>query len=193
MNENKIYEIILYSRGGQGMVTGMEILADMAFEDGFRDVLSIPIIGAERRGAPIKAFLRLSPTLEIKSFSAITKPDVTLIFDQTLLEIPMIAESIKGGIVILNASPDFDYEFPADVDLYRVDATQIAVDEGLLVAGSPVLNVPMIGAYAKVMGHVKMDTLNSVLVERFGSKAQKNYACADAAFNSVTNEQAEVC
>ena len=82
-NDDKIYEVIFHGRGGQGSITGMEILADVAFADGFKDVLTIPIIGAERRGSPLHAFLRISPNREIKNTSAITNPDITVIFDQT--------------------------------------------------------------------------------------------------------------
>ena len=109
-NGGKIYEIVFHGRGGQGLITGMEILADVAFEDGFKDVLTIPIIGAERRGAPIRAFLRLSPDRQIKSHSAITNPDITVIFDQTLLELPGVGDSIKRGIVLLNVTDNFEYK-----------------------------------------------------------------------------------
>lgn len=185
INQEKIYEIVFHGRGGQGSITGMEILADVAFEDGFEDVLSIPIIGAERRGAPIRAFLRLSPHREIKNFSAITKPDVTIVFDHTLLEIPGVGDSIKSGIVIVNTPDNFEYAFPDEVEVYHVNATHICVEEKLLIAGTPILNVPMVGAYIKVMGDMKLETLEKVLKDRFGSKATLNMKAAKRAYDEV--------
>ena len=184
-DEGKIYEIIFHGRGGQGLITGMEILADVAFEDGFKDVLTIPIIGAERRGAAIRAFLRLSPNRQIKSFSAITTPDITVIFDQTLLELPGVGDSIKKGIVLLNASDNFEYSFPEEVEVYYVNATRICVEEKLIIAGSPLLNVPMAGAFIKIMKELKLDTLKVVLEERFGSKAELNMKAAIRAYNEL--------
>ena len=50
-------EITFFSRGGQGGITSCQLLAQMAFVEGIKDVMSIPQIGAERRGAAIRAFL----------------------------------------------------------------------------------------------------------------------------------------
>jgi len=44
----------------QGGILGNKLLGTVAYTDGFRDVMAIPIIGAERRGAPITAYLRIS-------------------------------------------------------------------------------------------------------------------------------------
>jgi pyruvate ferredoxin oxidoreductase gamma subunit len=181
----KIYEIIFHGRGGQGLITGMEILADVAFEDGFKDVLTIPIIGAERRGAPIRAFLRLSPDRIIKSYSAITNPDITVIFDQTLLELPGVGDSIKKGVVLINASDNFEYTFPEGVEVYYVNATRICIEEKLIIAGSPLINVPMAGAFIKIMSQLKLESLKNVLEERFGSKSEINMKAARKAYAEV--------
>ena len=184
-NDDKIYEVIFHGRGGQGSITGMEILADVAFADGFKDVLTIPIIGAERRGSPLHAFLRISPNREIKNTSAITNPDITVIFDQTLLELPGVGDSIKSGIVLVNASDNFEYTFPETVEVYSVNATRICVEEGLMIAGTPLVNVPLAGAFIKIIPKLKIDSLKTVLKRRFGSKAELNMKAARRAYNEV--------
>jgi Pyruvate/2-oxoacid:ferredoxin oxidoreductase gamma subunit len=82
MYNHNIYEVLFHARGGMGAVTASELLCEIAFVDGFKDVLSVPIIGAERRGSPVKANARLSPTKEIKSYSEVKDADVTLIFGE---------------------------------------------------------------------------------------------------------------
>ena len=184
--EEKIFEITIHGRGGQGAVTAGELLCEFAHADGFKDVLSIPIIGAERRGAAIKAYTRLSPKKEIKNYSAVISPDVSLIFDLSLLPLPGVLDSIKNGIVICNTHEGVDRsKFPESVRVFWVDATGISIKLGLVIAGSPVLNVPMLGAYAKVMGHIKLPTMKTILIDKFASKGDLNYQAAEQSFNSV--------
>jgi 2-oxoacid:acceptor oxidoreductase gamma subunit (pyruvate/2-ketoisovalerate family) len=184
--EEKVFEITVHGRGGQGAVTAAELLCDFAHAEGFKDVLSIPIIGAERRGAAIKAFTKLSPTKEIKNYSAVISPDVSIIFDLSLLPLPGVLDSIKSGVVICNTHEKLDRtKFLPSVRVFCVDATGISIKLGLVIAGSPVLNVPMLGAYAKVMGHIKLASMQRILLDRFGSKGELNYQAAEQAFNSV--------
>jgi 2-oxoacid:acceptor oxidoreductase gamma subunit (pyruvate/2-ketoisovalerate family) len=189
--EDKIYELIFHGRGGQGAITAAELMCEVAYKDGMVDVLSIPIIGAERRGAPIKAFNRLSTKREIKNYAAPTHPDVVIIFDMSLLPLPGVLDSLKDCIVILNTSEDVDIsKFSSDVKIYTVDATGISIELGLIIAGSPVLNVPLLGAYAKIMGHIKLETIKTVLEGKFGSKAELNYLTAKKAFETTKTVRA---
>ena len=186
MEETKNYEIAFHGRGGQGAITAAELLCQVAYEDGFADVLSVPIIGAERRGAPIKAFVKLSPKSEIKNLSAVTEPDVMVIFDMSLLTIPAVKNSLRKGIIILNTKGPVDKsDFPEGAEIYTVDATQISLKVGLVVSGSPVLNVPLLGAYAKALGHIKLESMEKVLEKRFGPKAALNFETAKLAYAEV--------
>ena len=53
-------EIRFHGRGGQGGVTAAELLAKAAYIDGYEGVQAFPYFGAERRGAPVKAYTRIS-------------------------------------------------------------------------------------------------------------------------------------
>ncbi|MCK5343561.1 MAG: 2-oxoacid:acceptor oxidoreductase family protein, partial [Candidatus Heimdallarchaeota archaeon] len=86
--DEKIYEITMHGRGGQGAITAALLLCEIAYEDGYKDVLSIPKIGGERHGSPIKAFTKLSRIREVKNYSATEDADITIIFDASLLPIP---------------------------------------------------------------------------------------------------------
>ena len=179
-------EITFHGRGGQGAVTGAEMLAEVALLDGFTDSLSIPIIGAERRGAPIRAFTRLSKE-EIKIYSAVINPDVVVIFDDSLVPSPGVAYGIGNCKFLINTAGQLDLDkFAETAEVYRVDATGISLQLNLVVSGDPVLNVPMLGAYAQVTGHINLESLNEVISEKWGEKvAEKNYAAAQEAYNQT--------
>lgn len=186
--ENEIIEISLAGRGGQTAVTASQLLAKFAFESGFEDVFCIPIIGAERRGAPIKAFTKLSRKNQIKTYDSVTDPDYMLIFDITLLEIPRIRDSIPEGttLIVNSDKPIKTDKLPNDLTIYLVDATGICIEHKFMISSGPILNVPMLGAFGKVTGYYDLNTMNKVLKEEFGEKrSELNMKVATDAYNNV--------
>jgi 2-oxoacid:acceptor oxidoreductase gamma subunit (pyruvate/2-ketoisovalerate family) len=181
MGKNHMVEITVLSRGGQGGILGNKLLGTVAFADGFRDVTAIPIIGAERRGAPITAYLRISNE-PIRRIDAVKKPDYVLVLDETLLRYPAIFSSIQETTVIVNSENGRAYIFPRGVSVFAVPATRIAIDLNLRVAGQPVINVAMIGAFAKVSGLVTLPSIQKVMDGYFGKKGTVNYQAALEAF-----------
>lgn len=180
-----LINVVIHGRGGQGAITASNLLCECAFRAGFKDVLDIPKIGAERRGAPIQGFVRLSRNKEIKMYTGVRNADYTFIFDYTLLDIPSVVESIKGTILV-NA-PDFvnlDCINP-DLDVWIVDATGISMKNGLLISGFPILNTLLLGAFAKITGMYSLDIMKIVYKERFGKNWEKNYISAEEAYKSV--------
>ena len=185
-SKHGMQEITWHGRGGQGAITGAQLLAEIALLEGIEDSLSIPIIGAERRGAPIRAFTRLS-NQEIKIYSEVKNPDIVLIFDDTLVPLPGVAYGIENCKFIINTARDLDFEkFAKSTEVYTVDATGISLKLDLKISGDPVLNVPMLGAFAKVTGQIKLETINEVIKENFGEKiAARNFAAAQEAYKQV--------
>ena len=72
-----------HGRGGQGMKTASRILGSAAFQAGYV-VQDSPVYGAERRGAPMMSFTRIS-TDPILERGAIEQPDLVVVADDTLL------------------------------------------------------------------------------------------------------------
>ena len=60
MSSKALVEICFHGRGGQGSVTAANLLVAAALKDGNKDVQAFPLFGAERRGAPVRAFARIS-------------------------------------------------------------------------------------------------------------------------------------
>jgi len=66
MSELGLIKIVLLGRGGMGIVTACEIIAEAAYLSGnFIDVQAYPSFGAERRGAPVQAYVKLSRTEKV--------------------------------------------------------------------------------------------------------------------------------
>lgn len=186
--EEKIVEISMHCRGGQTCISASQLLAEMAFEKGFQDMIAIPIIGAERRGAPIQAFTKISMKKPIKSYDSVVDPDYLLLFDVSLLDIPRIKETIKEGVTLIVNSPEpiNTNGFPDKVKIFIVDATGICIKKDFMHASGPILNIPMLGAFGKVTGYYDLTIMEKVIKKEFGeSKADKNMSVAKDAYETV--------
>ncbi|MFX1571258.1 MAG: 2-oxoacid:acceptor oxidoreductase family protein [Promethearchaeota archaeon] len=189
MSDNqKIVEIAMHCRGGQTCITASQLLAEMAFEEGFQDTIAIPIIGAERRGAPIQAFTKISKSKAIKTYDSVIDPDYIFIFDKSLLEIPQIKATIKEGVNLLinSADPIDSSDFPNNLKIFNVDATGICIKHDFMHASGPILNIPMLGAFGKITGYYNLKTMEKVIKKEFGeNRLEKNMSVARDAYESV--------
>jgi 2-oxoacid:acceptor oxidoreductase gamma subunit (pyruvate/2-ketoisovalerate family) len=164
------------------------MLAYAAFLSGFKGVTSAPTFGAERRGAPVTASTRLSPE-PLRMFSQIVSPDVVIVLDDTLLECANARGGLKEGgwlLVNTNLKPG---ELPG-CEKFRVatvDATRIATDLGLVVAGSVIVNTAMLGVFAKATGLVSLDDVKrSVYTKYSATLAEKNFEAARETYELTT-------
>uniref|UniRef100_A0A7C2SFJ4 pyruvate synthase n=1 Tax=Archaeoglobus fulgidus TaxID=2234 RepID=A0A7C2SFJ4_ARCFL len=166
-------EISIYSRGGQGGVTTARILAAAAMLQGYFSQ-SMPQFGPERRGAEVKAFLRISDK-EIRRKCPVTEPDVVILFNDRL--------SFNGNpdtiVVNCNSKP-----FESEKKVFQVDATGITVKYGLVSAGWPILGPAMGGAAAKVLG-LDYECLMEAIKMELGDRAEKSMKAAEEAYRVV--------
>ncbi|MFA5237828.1 MAG: 2-oxoacid:acceptor oxidoreductase family protein [Methanoregula sp.] len=174
-----MFEIRIHSRGGQGGVTAARLLAIAALHDG-KYATACPFYGAERRGAPIVSFVRIDDH-PIKVYSQIRDPDLVVVLDTSVMETVDVLHGLKkGGRVLINS--EHSREFPGFTTTH-VDLTGIALKENLVVAGSPILNTPVLGALAKV-GIVSVDSAKLAIREMFAD--ERNVKAADAAFKEMS-------
>ncbi|MDF2955960.1 2-oxoacid:acceptor oxidoreductase family protein [Candidatus Alkanophaga liquidiphilum] len=174
----RVIEIRLHSRGGQGGVTAAKMLAVAAFLEGKYSTAS-SFYGAERRGAPTVSFTRISDH-EIRKYSQIRRPDCVIVMDPTVIDAVDVTEGLKpGGKLLINTENNIDADKFEDYEVYTVNATKISLDFDLKVAGAPVLNVPIVGAVAK-MGIVRLDAVRGAILKMFPN--EKNVAAAEVAY-----------
>jgi pyruvate ferredoxin oxidoreductase gamma subunit len=173
-------EIRWHSRGGQGGVTASKLLAQAAFLEG-KYSTAFPAYGAERRGAPIMSFTRISED-EIKVSSQIYNPDIVVVLDDTILDLVNVAEGLKpGGLLVVNTN--HHAKLPkGNFRIVTVNVTDIALDLGLTLSGAPILNTPILGALAK-LGIVKLDSALAAIKDTFND--EKNVNAAKAAYEKV--------
>jgi pyruvate ferredoxin oxidoreductase gamma subunit len=184
------WEIRLHGRGGQGAVTASKVLAEAAYLSGFESQ-SIPFFGAERRGAPVMAFTRISHEA-IRERSQVYSPDYVIVLDPIILQAVDVFRGLKdgGGIVINTVKSPRDFQFEQNsLIVATVDATGIAIKNNLLVAGTPVVNMPMLGAFLRIFPHIELETLEEVVMEKFGRNGEANVAAVREAYDSTIVER----
>jgi pyruvate ferredoxin oxidoreductase gamma subunit len=128
-----------HGRGGQGMKTASRIVGSAAFHAGFV-VQDSPIYGAERRGAPMAAFTRVARE-PIRERGAISRPDVVIVADESLLADPS-AQPLTGcdaaTTLLLNSAKDEQAVRPLVSNCGRVltvDFTALALEKTKTIAG----------------------------------------------------------
>lgn len=189
-----MFQVRIHGRGGQGVVTGAEMLSIAAFLGG-KHAQAFPSFGSERTGAPVVAFCRIDDK-EIRLREPIMQPDALIIQDPTLLhQVDVFAGLKRDGYILINTNRSFDEmglgDFVKDFRhdrLLTVPATEIAMKH----VGRPVPNVPLLGAFAALGGLVTIDAVHAAIREKFAGKvAEGNVAAADAAYQFVLEEEEE--
>jgi pyruvate ferredoxin oxidoreductase gamma subunit len=188
----ELIEIRWHGRGGQGAVTASKLLADAALSEGFF-IQAFPEYGAERMGAPVRSFNRISKEW-IDIHCQINDPDFVIVLDQTLLETIDVTEGLKdGGSIIINTPKD-----PAEVfkllhkdgdkkiSVFTVDASKISLE----TIGKVMPNTPLVGALVKVMGLIKLKSLDETIEKTLSKKispqiVEANIAASKRAYEEV--------
>ena len=184
-DEASMVEIRFHGRGGQGTVVATILLAKAFFRDGYY-VQSFPLFGVERRGAPVEAYLRFDRE-EILIRTNVYTPDHVVVLDKTLLDSTDVTFGLKtGGWILVNGA-----ELPAYPDswspykLALVDATHIALNNGLGTRTHPIVNTPMLGGLAQVLGMPSMDAITKAIQSEVPSKPKANIKAAKMAYDQV--------
>lgn len=81
-----MYKIRFHGRGGQGVKTASRMLGTAFFLEGF-EVQDAPRYGAERRGAPIFAYVRAAAN-PIYERGILPQPDLIIVVDESLMALP---------------------------------------------------------------------------------------------------------
>jgi pyruvate ferredoxin oxidoreductase gamma subunit len=161
-----MYEIRFHGRGGQGAVMAAQTLAEAAVLQGFY-AQAFPYFGAERRGAPVKAFTRIDEK-RISLKSQIYKPDMLVILDGGLPDIEPIADGLRpeGKAVVNTTLRPEEYDLGISVDCVTVDATTIAYEK----LKAPIVNTAILGAIAKADDIVSLNHVLQAIKDKFGEK-----------------------
>ncbi len=160
---SQLTEIRWHARAGQGAKTAAQTLALALLAEG-KSVQAFPEYGPERRGAPLRAFTRISDT-PIRRHDGVTEPGLVVVLEPSLVHETDVTEGLlSGGAVLINAD-----ERPAELaagDVHCIPADRIAADHNLAFA-----NIAMLGAVAAWLGAPSLEHLQDAAVRTLGAKA----------------------
>lgn len=144
-----------HSRAGQGAITAANFLGENAFKLGFLSN-SYPDFGAEKRGAAVQVFNKISRDSQdfIEDVSQPLKVDGVVLFDLTLAEAELsydkIMEGLEGeGFLLVNAKGDKNIEKWGKFrgNLFHIDGSGIAKE----TIKRDIPNVTIVGALTKIL------------------------------------------
>lgn len=141
-----------HARAGQGAVTASKALADIAAEAEGRHVQAFAEYGAEKRGAPIRAFNRIS-TEPVRLYCSIEEPNWIVCMDPTLVgSVDIVKGAVAGSTFLFNTptGPEWlrDKLNLDGYEVYYLDATGISMD----TLGRDIPNSAILGAIVKASG-----------------------------------------
>ena len=183
-----MFEIRLHGRGGQGVVTGAELLSVAAFDEG-KYAQAFPSFGSERMGAPVVSFCRLDDKT-IRLREPILEPDALIIQDPTLLHSLDLFSGLKPeGYILINSTRNFEElgiaEFARGFPTHHVcdvGATELAMKH----IGRPLPNAALLGGFAAITKLLAFDSVAKAIREKFpGQVGDANVAAAREAYETA--------
>ncbi len=187
MSSKALVEICFHGRGGQGSVTAANLLVAAALKDGNKGVQAFPLFGAERRGAPVRAFARISDE-EIHLRSEVYSPNIVIVLDESIIGIVDVLKGLKkdGKILINTTKEPEDFDFSNKYQVATVDATGVAIKHDILVGGIPVVNTPILGAVPKILERVTLSSIQAAIKNKWkGEGGEINVKATQDAYDSV--------
>ena len=181
-----MFQVRIHGRGGQGVVTGAEMLALAAFLEG-RHSQAFPSFGSERMGAPVVSFCRIAEN-EIRLREPVMAPDALIVQDPTLLhQVDLFGGLSKSGYILINSGKSLEelglYGLPYPEDhLLTFPATEIALQH----IGRPLPNSSLLGGFCALTGKVGIDSLKKAIGMKFpGRTGADNIAAAETSYDIV--------
>ena len=157
-------EMICAGFGGQGVLTTGLILAEAGMKLGM-NVLWYPSYGSEMRGGTASCSIVISDE-EIGSPYP-TKLDVLLAMNEPSYD-KFIGDMRDGGYVIVNKSLMSEREYPKNVHVFEVDATNIANS----LENGRAANLVMLGAMMQATGLIEPEKFGEGLDHYFSKKGR---------------------
>ncbi|MGD9342998.1 MAG: 2-oxoacid:acceptor oxidoreductase family protein [Desulfuromonadales bacterium] len=167
-----MYRIRFHGRGGQGMKTASRILGTAFFKEGY-EVQDAPRYGAERRGAPIFAYVRAAKRT-IFERGVIRDPNLVVVADETLVPMPAagVLQGLQSDTVLVLHSRTSVNQWQDRLKLNTPIHTLAVVDQAEQPLAWHFLGVVCAAAAARLIGNIQWDSFASALREEIGEVAK---------------------
>lgn len=177
-----MFRIRFHGRGGQGMKTASRILGTAFFLEGY-EVQDAPRYGAERRGAPLFAYVRASKNI-IHERGIINQPDLIIVADDTLVPLPAagVLQGIRDNTAVLinsnEAEATWQHRLNIKSPIIILPATEEATDRAEL----RYIGATCAGGAAALLGVISRDCLCQAIQNELGYLGNNVVAqnCANA-------------
>lgn len=170
-----LLRVRFHGRGGHGIKTASRILGNAAHLEGYY-AQDFPIYGAERRGAPVVAFTRISDEPQpVSERGYIFNPSIVLVTDESLLRDPIVnplSGLQPGGILFVNSAKNAE-----ELGLERNDVIAMADDLiglALKYVGKGILSTAVGSVAARLTGIVSWSALEEAVKEELSEIGVKD-------------------
>ncbi|NIP39672.1 MAG: hypothetical protein GWO07_15400 [Candidatus Dadabacteria bacterium] len=191
-----MYQIRFHGRGGQGIKTASRILGTAFFLEGY-EVQDAPRYGAERRGAPIFAYVRASKE-QINDRGVIQKPDLVIVADDTLVPVPAagVLDGVTKKTTVLINSHDSKETWTGRLNTESQVLILPVSEESEDRAELPFIGAMCAGAGACLLGVISLKSLEKAIrteLQDLGKDiVDKNIEYAKTAFKSMNKDKGTV-
>jgi pyruvate ferredoxin oxidoreductase gamma subunit len=157
-----MYRIRFHGRGGHGMKTASRMLGTAFLLEGF-EVQDAPRYGAERRGAPISAYVRAQKA-PIHERGVIRKPDLVVVADDTLVAVPAagVMQGVDEETVLLIDTDESADEWRRRLNL-PAEVLALPAPELAERAELPFVGAACAGAAARLTGVISAASLEEAV------------------------------
>jgi len=163
-----MYRIRFHGRGGQGVKTASRILGTAFFLSGY-EVQDAPKYGAERRGAPIFAFVRAAKN-PINERGVISNPDLAVVADDSLVGIAAagVSQGLEAGSILLINTHENVATWKHRLNTAATIIILPAVEETEDRADLPYAGSRCAAAAAALSGVIELETLKDAILQELG-------------------------
>jgi 2-oxoacid:acceptor oxidoreductase gamma subunit (pyruvate/2-ketoisovalerate family) len=174
----QVIEIKFIGRGGNGAVIAAQILAKAFFLRGFYPQC-YSLFGGERRGAPVRSFLRVDSNRILLKCEIKRADHLIVMAKDLLLEEPLMDHVKEYGVILINSERPLDLK--GKVKVAYVDAQKIARESGL----GTIINTAMLGAYSRINNDLPLEFVEKAVVEYVPSKIEENLVALRRAYEET--------
>lgn len=185
-----MFRIRFHGRGGQGIKTASRILGTAFFMAGY-EVQDAPRYGAERRGAPLFAYVR-ADKLPVNERGIISHPDLVVVSDDTLVGMPAagVLQGIdKHTVLLINShevAATWSQRLNTQARIIILPANETSIDRAEL----PYIGSSCAAAAAALSNVISRQVFADALTEELKplgeNIVEQNLEIALAAFDAMT-------
>lgn len=191
-NERGYFEIRLESIGGLGANLCGKMLGELGANYLNINASSFSSYGSEKRGSPVKAYIRwANADQEISISSPVVRPHILGLFHEAMIgKLPVTQGVNKESKIVINTDKS-----PKEMrealrlhggEIYCVDAQELAMETKSRV------NMILLGAIAKAAGFIPLDTVKQMVTDTIGEKypalLENNLKGVEAGFSKAEME-----